>query len=298
MPRPIMDLDTAEYYAAMQARHLHRIYGGDYEDVLWSEKTLRRLEAKLHNGDYTDNDRADFRKAKAIHAHVLAKKGYDPNQPRVSAGHSDGGQWTETGRGSGRPAAGMPRPRRKPSSFKPLRPAMTAAELARFNRHAPPGIPARELEIDPITGLPRWYAGGAVGPSVSPFDLAGAGGAARAAGNIARTTAADATAVIQVLRARTTGMRAAQESVEKIRKAADAVEDFLGGSPKAKDVIINDAKDIVITNGNKKFRMDINNPGLKKSGEVDQPHFHLQEFRNGKWRDAADGHRYYFAKEK
>jgi len=25
---------------------------------------------------------------------------YDPNQPRVAAGHSDGGQWTDTGRGS------------------------------------------------------------------------------------------------------------------------------------------------------------------------------------------------------
>jgi hypothetical protein len=30
-------------------------------------------------------------------------QGYDPNQPRVPSGHSDGGQWTKTP-GSGAPA--------------------------------------------------------------------------------------------------------------------------------------------------------------------------------------------------
>src|SRR5687768_10670232 len=31
------------------------------------------------------------------------RQGYDPNQPRVPAGHSDGGQWTSNGRsGTGR----------------------------------------------------------------------------------------------------------------------------------------------------------------------------------------------------
>lgn len=143
MPRPTGDLDGAEYYALMQARHLNRIYGADYKDVLWAEATMTRLEAKLSCGDYTDGDRADFSKAKAIYARMLAEKGYNPNQPRVSAGHSDGGQWTDAGRGGGKPAVGIPKPRRKPGAMKPLRPAMTASELARFNRRAPPGLPAR-----------------------------------------------------------------------------------------------------------------------------------------------------------
>ena len=38
--------------------------------------------------------------------------GYDPNQPRVPSGHSDGGQWTKTGRRHSRDRA--PRGRRRP----------------------------------------------------------------------------------------------------------------------------------------------------------------------------------------
>ena len=40
-------------------------------------------------------------------------QGYDPNQPRVPSGHSDGGQWTKTP-GSGAPRA---RPGRTPAPY-------------------------------------------------------------------------------------------------------------------------------------------------------------------------------------
>lgn len=40
-------------------------------------------------------NRAHEENRRAPHAH----HGYDPNQPRVPRGHSDGGQWTETGGG-------------------------------------------------------------------------------------------------------------------------------------------------------------------------------------------------------
>jgi hypothetical protein len=48
----------------------------------WRE--LRNTRSRAHE----ESDRAQ-----------PAHHGYDPNQPRVSKGHPDGGQWTETGRG-------------------------------------------------------------------------------------------------------------------------------------------------------------------------------------------------------
>jgi hypothetical protein len=54
--------------------------------------------------------------------------------------------------------------------------------------------------------------------------------------------------------------------------------------------IVNDAGDIVLLSkdGNRKFRVDINNPGN------DKPHAHLQIKVNGDWIDAIPGvHRIY-----
>lgn len=58
--------------------------------------------------------------------------GYDPNQPRVPAGHSDGGQWTDTG-GSG---AGS---RRIDTSEQPL---VQQARIDRLIRPIQRGIEA------------------------------------------------------------------------------------------------------------------------------------------------------------
>jgi hypothetical protein len=50
---------------------------------------------------------------------------------------------------------------------------MTSEELEKFNLNAPPGTPPEDLLLDPDLGLPRWYVGGAVSPTVSPLDLIG-----------------------------------------------------------------------------------------------------------------------------
>lgn len=239
MTRPMVDMRGPEYQAVMQARQMHRKYGADYKEMMWAEETLARLEQKMAAGDYSEQDRADFRKAKEIYAYVHAKSGDKPAQPRVSAGHSD-------------------------------------------------GLPPEELEIDPRFGVPRWQLTGAVGPSASPFDLVGAGGAVRAAGHLAKATVAEAMEIGTVLRARIIGKKAPAEYSDRIRKAADAVEEFSGGKPKSEDIKINDAGDLVAMKDNKKFRRDVKRPGLKNDGTPDDPHFHLQEFRNGKWRNATE----------
>lgn len=38
---------------------------------------------------------------KFVRLRLLSKAGFDPDQPRVSAGHPDGGQWTDAGGGAG-----------------------------------------------------------------------------------------------------------------------------------------------------------------------------------------------------
>jgi len=120
--------------------------------------------------------------------------------------------------------------------------------------------------------------------------------ATRAAVALGQTTLREAAGMVSALRARLNGTRAAEESNAKIRRAADAVEDFLGGKPDR--VILNKDRDLTIMKGNKKFRMDINNPNFKPDRVTpDDPHFHLQEYRNGKWRDATQDHRLYFKKE-
>jgi hypothetical protein len=120
--------------------------------------------------------------------------------------------------------------------------------------------------------------------------------AARAAVAVGQTTLREAAGMVNALRARLNGTRAAEESNARIRRAADAVEDFLGGKPDR--VILNDYKDMTIIKGDKKFRMDINRPGPKRDGKTpDDPHFHLREYRNGRWRDATKEHRLYFKKE-
>ena len=78
----------------------------------------------------------------------------------------------------------------------------------------------------------------------------------------------------------------------RINQAAKALEQYLGGKPKPKDVRRNPAGDLFIIKGDKKIRFDINNSGKGN------PHFHIEKgVRNGRkmdWSDAGDLHRYPF----
>ncbi len=47
----------------------------------------------------------------ALHRYARALKAYNPDQPRVPAGSSEGGRWTDTGGGSGGASTGTPRTR-------------------------------------------------------------------------------------------------------------------------------------------------------------------------------------------
>jgi len=222
---------------------------------------------------------------------------YDPNQPRVPAGNSNGGQWTDSGSGSnsGRNASRtkIPLPVRKPARNNFSKEVIDRAR--RINQNAPPGLPPEYLEIHPNHNLPIWYVGGVATSTVSPLDFIGL-----PARNLAKAGIAGAAKVAKLLRARAIGAYSKYESNKKIRRAVDAVEEFLGGRPDPKSIRINKKGDIIIMRGNKKFRMDVKNPGTKMGpdGKViaDEPHFHLQELRNGKWRDAGKGHRHYFEK--
>jgi len=218
---------------------------------------------------------------------------YSPSQPRVPAGSPNGGKWSGgggAGRGSDSPSRNAPS--RRPESISP---PMSAAELERFNRHAPPGTPPHDLDIDPRFGLPRWYVGGGVSPTISPLDFIGGSGVARTAKVLGTTTAEEGIAAMQMLR----GRASRAISNYRIQRAKNAIEDFFGEPLKPGDVRTNQAGDIYIEKGTKKFRMDIKNPGTKKGPQgnpvPEKPHFHFQKIKpNGKWKDFEKTHRFYF----
>jgi hypothetical protein len=70
------------------------------------------IQARLRGLSIDELMRGDHG-AEARHdgAHGQRRGGYDPNQPRVPAGHSDGGQWTDDDRWDGRR---LPNDRRRP----------------------------------------------------------------------------------------------------------------------------------------------------------------------------------------
>ena len=78
----------------------------------------------------------------------------------------------------------------------------------------------------------------------------------------------------------------------RIRSAAKAIEEYLGGRPDK--VIRNSNGDFVIMRGDKKIRFDIFNPGRKKP-----PHFHIERKPSGPnsdWEDVGQ-HYYPFKKD-
>ena len=77
-----------------------------------------------------------------------------------------------------------------------------------------------------------------------------------------------------------------ENSSSKVMDAANVVKDWLGENYKS---IENKSGDNIFMSedGTRKIRFDITN------SHGDQPHFHLEIFKNGKWRDALDTHRFY-----
>lgn len=100
MRLPITDINGEEYQKILCAREMYYRYGPRYAEVIWAEDTLMRLEARDVWLGYDAKDRKDFVRVKEIlsRVHKFDEK-YNPRQPRVPAGHSDGGQWTDSGGG-------------------------------------------------------------------------------------------------------------------------------------------------------------------------------------------------------
>jgi len=71
MPRPLCDVNGAEYQEILRAREMIRRYGADYKDALWAEDTLHRLKQKPLYETYNDKDLADFLKAREIFDRIL-----------------------------------------------------------------------------------------------------------------------------------------------------------------------------------------------------------------------------------
>lgn len=95
------------------------------------------------------------------------------------------------------------------------------------------------------------------------------------------------------------GRLSSKEANPDIRASADHVEEFLGGKIEPQDIKPSKSGDLVILKGDKKFRMDVKNPGkMKDRISIDDPHFHFQKLtEDGEWIDASTEHRNYFTKE-
>jgi SPP1 gp7 family putative phage head morphogenesis protein len=71
MLRPMVDMDGAEYQAQLRGREMWRRHGLNAKDMIWAEDALKRLEEKLPFDPFTEKERADFLKVKAIYARVF-----------------------------------------------------------------------------------------------------------------------------------------------------------------------------------------------------------------------------------
>jgi len=90
------------------------------------------IQARLQ-GLSIDELMRDGRGVEAPHvgAHDQRRGGYDPNQPRVPAGHSDGGQWTDDERSAERRARLRGALQLAASELPPLDPRRWGPYLAR-----------------------------------------------------------------------------------------------------------------------------------------------------------------------
>jgi hypothetical protein len=106
---------TPEYHKKLERRALRQSFGSDYPAVEWLEQLLERLNAIPAYCSFEDKDYDDLEKARHILRQLCIKAGFDPGQPRVPAGNSDGGEWTDTGGGSGAGTPSSDSPYKKPS---------------------------------------------------------------------------------------------------------------------------------------------------------------------------------------
>ena len=235
--------------------------------IMTETQSLAFLTQKLHR--LTAAIEADTRRLKA---------GYDPNQARVPAGQRTGGRWTSFGgRGGGMPAPGNPFLQRIMVRKPPYEES--------------PGDPFEQMLESGGTAAPRAYYPPPEEPLPAPVQ-----NAVRQIGRLNRSGAED---LHEVLTERAYGRLSPKEANPDIRASADHVEEFLGGKIEPQDIKPSKSGDLVILKGDKKFRMDVKNPGLTRDRKsVDDPHFHF-EVKNdsGKWVDASDGHKNYFNKD-
>lgn len=216
---------------------------------------------------------------------------YDPHQPRVPAGRSNGGEWTDGGGGTGRVSAPLPR-------RSPLHAARRADNWWDNGRNGRPisDQPPRDLPSGLREGLTPIYP---KPPAARYF-------AEQARDNITTenvmlavsTVAAPEATLLAAVIVGTTPARlmfASMLQKQRILRAATAIEEYLGGRPLA---TFNKNGDLIIMSGNKKIRFDINNPG-KTDGIPNEPHFQFEDLTpSGNWRSRGEQHRFPFRKEK
>lgn len=215
---------------------------------------------------------------------------YDPHQPRIPAGRSNGGEWTDGGGGAGRVSA--PLPRRSP--LQRGRRADNWWDAGR-SRNAKPDQPPRNLpdalrdSLKPIYPKPpaeRYFAEQAR-DNITPENLAIAVSA----------VAAPKTVFLAAVIAGTSPARVMFTSMlqrQRVLRAAAAIEEYLGSTPRA---FFNKNGDFIIMSGKRKIRFDINNTG-KTDGIANEPHFQFEDLTpSGNWRSRGEQHRFSFRKD-
>lgn len=214
----------------------------------------------------------------------LAAK-YNPRQPRALRGTPIGGQWVDSGGGNtGGGRFGVRKPARDPW----LHDAMT-------------NKPPHDRDLSDILEGGGARGGGAYGGRASPVPKSPI--ANQAVPKIQKLNRQGADDLQEVMVARSQGRVSAKESSAHMREVADDIEKFLGGKVEAKDIrkggVNGEMDDLVILKGDKKFRMDVKNPGRTPDRKsADEPHFHFQQENEiGKWVDATDQHKNYFNKD-
>lgn len=219
----------------------------------------------------------------------LAAK-YNPRQPRTPRGTPIGGQWVDSGGGhTGGGRFGMRKPARDPwlhdaMTDKPpyrRRPEDILEGGGAGGGARSGGLRAPRAPSAPATPMPKSPIANQAVPKLQKLNRQGADD------------------LQEVMVARSQGRVSAKESSAHMREVADDIEKFLGGKVQAKDIKASKSDDLVILKGDKKFRMDVKDPGLTRDRKgPDDPHFHFQQQdAKGNWIDASDGHKNYFKKD-
>lgn len=194
---------------------------------------------------------------------------YNPAQPRVPSGNSEGGQWTDGGGGGARGPLWHEATTRKP--------------------------PGRQRPEDLLEGGAGRGGGGYGSPRSwrDVFRSPATPQVNRAAEKIRALNRQSADDLHETLAYRAYGRRSPKETDARIREAADDIEKFLGGKVRSEDLKPSKSGDLVI------LKMDVRNPGKMKDRKTpDDPHFHFEKLdKDGNWIDASEVHKNYFKKD-